>query len=156
MGQEKLGVPQGFHTLTPYLIVDDAPRAIEFYKRAFDAEEIFRWTDGEGRIRHAEIKIGDSPLMLVGEISNFPSMKSAKTLGGSPVHMFLYVEDAVALGEKLMAVGMTEVMPVEQHDDGDKRGGFQDPFGIIWWVATQTEDISRDELQKRYTSKVGQ
>ena len=120
-------IPEGFHTVTPYVTVAGAADAIEFYKRAFGATEIFRWADPDGRIRHAEVVIGDSP-----------------------VHMFLYVEDADATFDRAIAAGATELMPVEDSSDGDRRGGVTDPFGHVWYIGTHVEDISREELQKRY------
>jgi PhnB protein len=142
-------VPEGFHTVTPYLTIEGASDAIEFYKRAFAAKEIFRWADPDGRIRHAEVVIGDSPVMLTDEAPDF-GMAGPNSLGGSPVHMFLYVEDVDAVFDKAIAAGATELMPVENSDDGDRRGGVTDPFGHVWYVATHVEDISREQLQKRY------
>ncbi len=142
-------VPEGFHTVTPYVTVKGAASAIEFYERAFGAEEIFRWADPDGTIRHAEVVIGDSPIMLTDEAPDF-GMAGPEALGGSPVHMFLYVEDADALFERAIAAGATELMPLEDSSDGDRRGGVTDPFGHVWYIATHVEGISREELQKRY------
>lgn len=142
-------IPDGFHTVTPYVTVKNAPAAIEFYKEAFGAEEIFRWADPDGSIRHAEVLVGDSPVMLTDEAPEF-GMSDPGSLGGSPVHMFLYVEDADATFDQAIATGATELMPVEDSSDGDRRGGVTDPFGHVWYIATHIEDISREELQKRY------
>lgn len=142
-------IPEGFHTVTPYVTVKNAPAAIEFYKEAFGAEEIFRWADPDGSIRHAEVLVGDSPIMLTDEAPEF-GMSGPGSLGGSPVHMFLYVEDADATFDQAIATGATELMPVEDSSDGDRRGGVTDPFGHVWYIATHIEDISREELQKRY------
>jgi PhnB protein len=142
-------VPEGFHTVTPYMTIKNASDAIEFYKEAFGATEIFRWADPDGSIRHAEVVIGDSPVMLTDEAPDF-GMAGPQSLGGSPVHMFLYVENADAVFEKAIAAGATELMPVEDSEDGDRRGGVTDPFGHVWYIATHIEDISREELKKRY------
>lgn len=142
-------IPEGFHTVTPYVTVRGAADAIGFYERAFGATEIFRWTDPDGSIRHAEVVIGDSPVMLTDEAPEF-GMADPRSLGGSPVHMFLYVEDADAVFDRAIAAGATELMPVEDSSDGDRRGGVTDPFGHVWYIGTHVEDISREELQKRY------
>ena len=147
-------VPEGFHTVTPYVTVKGAADAIEFYKRAFGAREIFRWSDPDGRIRHAEVVIGDSPIMLTDEAPEF-GMSGPQTPGSSPVHIFLYVEDADAVFDRAVAAGATELMPVEDSGDGDRRGGVTDPFGHVWYVATHVEDISREDLQKRYDNVAG-
>jgi PhnB protein len=148
-------VPESFHTVTPYLTVKGAARAIEFYEKAFGAKEIFRWADPDGSIRHAEVVIGDSPVMITDEAPEF-GMRSPQSLGGSPVHVFLYVEDADAVFDRAIAAGATELMPVEDSSDGDRRGGVTDPFGHVWYIATHIEDISREELQKRYDETAGQ
>lgn len=146
------GIPQGFHTLSPYMIIRDAAKAIEFYKQALGATELFRWEGDDGAIRHAEIMVGNSPIMITGENPDWPEMKSPLTLGGSPVHLFLYVEDVDTFFERAVAAGAKVLMAVEDQRDGDRRGGFIDPFGYTWWVATQIEDITREELQQRYDS----
>lgn len=142
-------IPEGFHTVTPYVTVKGAAGAIGFYKEAFGAKEIFRWADPDGHIRHAEVVIGDSPVMLTDEAPEF-GMNGPQSLGGSPVHMFLYVENADAVFDRAISAGATELMPVEDSSDGDRRGGVTDPFGHVWYIGTHVEDISREELQKRY------
>lgn len=142
-------VPEGFHTVTPYVTIRNAADAIEFYKEAFGARETFRWADPDGSIRHAEILVGDSQIMLTEESPEF-GMSGPQSLGGSPVHMFLYVEDGDALFDRAIAAGATELMPMEDQRDGDRRGGVTDPFGHVWWIATQIEDVSREEIQRRY------
>ncbi|MBA3426151.1 MAG: VOC family protein [Rubrobacter sp.] len=142
-------VPEGFHTVTPYVMIREAAGAIEFYKEAFGARETFRWADPDGRIRHAEIVIGDSPLMLTEE-SPESGMSGPQSLGSSPVHIFIYVEDGDALFDQAIAAGASELMSMEDQRDGDRRGGLTDPFGHVWWIATQIEDISREEIQRRY------
>lgn len=149
MGEKANPVPEGFHTVTPYVTIRGAADAIEFYKQAFGAEEIFRWADPDGHIRHAEVVIGDSPVMFTDEAPEF-GMSGPQSPGGSPVHMFLYVEDADAVFDRAIAAGATELMPVEDSQDGDRRGGVTDPFGHVWYIGTHIEDISREDLQKRY------
>jgi PhnB protein len=149
MGNGVNPIPEGFHTVTPYMTIKDASRAIEFYKDAFGATEIFRWAEPDGRVRHAEVVIGDSPVMLTDEAPDF-GMAGPQSLGGSPVHMFLYVENVDATFERAIAAGAKELMPVEDSEDGDRRGGVTDPFGHVWYIGTHIEDISREELQKRY------
>lgn len=142
-------IPEGFHTVTPYLTVRDAASAIEFYTEAFGAKETFRWADPDGRIRHAEIVIGDSPIMLTEE-SPEHGMGGPQSLGGTPVNIFLYVEDVDALFDRAIAAGATEIRPVEDKPEGDRRGGLTDPFGHVWWIATHIEDVPREEIQKRH------
>ena len=155
MSGEVNPVPEEFHTVTPYMTINGASGAIEFYKEAFGATEIFRWADPDGRVRHAEVVIGDSPVMLTDEAPDF-GMAGPQSLGGSPVHMFLYVKDADAVFERAIAAGATELMPVEDSEDGDRRGGVTDPFGHVWYIGTHIEDISRKELQKRYDAMTNQ
>jgi PhnB protein len=155
MGNGVNPIPEGFHTVTPYMTIKDAASAIEFYKAAFGATEIFRWADPDGRIRHAEVVIGDSPIMLTDEAPEF-GMTGPQSLGGSPVHVFLYVEDADAVFERAIAAGATELMQVEDSEDGDRRGGVTDPFGHVWYIGTHVEGISREELQKRYDAMTNQ
>jgi len=149
-------IPEGFHTVTPYLIVEGAAGAIEFYKEAFGAAELLRMEDAEsGRIMHAEIQIGDSPVMLADEPTGFPGMRGPRALGGSPVHIFLYVEDADATMDRAISAGAKVLEPAQDYPaEGDRRGGFEDPFGFVWWVATRIEDISREEIQRRYDEQV--
>ena len=103
--------------------------------------------DRDGRVRHAEIKIGDSPVMLTEEI---PEIPGPRTLGGSPVYVFLYVRDVDATIDRAVAAGAKVLEPATDHpSEGDRRGGFEDPFGFVWWVGTQIEAISREEIQRR-------
>ena len=141
-------IPQGYHTATPYLIVNDGARAIEFYKKAFGATELFRMAGPDGKIGHAEIKIGDSPIMLADEV---PAMghRSPQSLGGSPVSILLYVEDVDAVFNQAVAAGAKVARPVADQFYGDRTGGVTDPFGHAWYIATHKEDVSSEELQKR-------
>ena len=110
----------------------------------------------DGKILHAEISIGDSTLMLVDEPPDFPRMRSPKSLGGSPVHLFLYTEDADATFERAVAAGAREVMAVEYHpEEGHRRGGVEAPFGFAWWIATQARNGPREEMQRRHDEGAG-
>jgi len=141
-------IPDGYHTATPYLIIDGAGDAIEFYKKAFGATELFRFPMPGGKIGHAEIKIGDSPIMLADE---FPEMghKSPKTLGGSPVSIMIYVEDVDTVFARAITAGGTEQRPVKDQFYGDRSGTLEDPFGHVWHVATHKEDVPAEEMARR-------
>jgi PhnB protein len=149
MASEVKPIPEDYHTATPYLIVKEPAKAIEFYKKALSATELMRLTDAEGKIRHAEIKIGDSPIMLAGEFPEFPEMRSPQTLGGSSVHLYLYVEDVDRLADQAIAAGARVLMPVQDQNE-DRRGGLVDPFGHVWWIASRIENLSREEIQRRF------
>ena len=141
-------IPEGYHTATPYLIIKDAAKAIEFYKRAFGAKEMMRMSQPDGRIGHAEIKIGDSPIMLADE---FPEMgaRSPQSLGGSPVSILLYVEDVDAFAKQAVTAGTKVIRPVKDQFYGDRSGSFEDPFGHQWHIATHVEDVAPEEMHKR-------
>ncbi len=138
-------------TATPYLIVIDANAAIDLYCNAFGATEYVRLADSNDKIMHAEIRIGNVPIMLADE---FPDMgyQSPKTLGGSAVSILLYVDDVDALFESAIASSATLTMPVQNQFDGDRRGTLTDPFGHRWLLATKQEDISIDELKQRFAA----
>jgi PhnB protein len=142
-------IPEGYHTVTPYLICKDAAKAIDFYKAAFGATELFRMADPtSGKVGHAEIKIGDSPIMLADE---YPEMKylGPESLGGTPVSMMLYVEDVDALAAQAVAAGATVIEPVSDKFYGDRMGSFADPFGHRWHIGTHKEDVTPEEMEKR-------
>ncbi len=141
-------IPDGYHTATPYLIVNDAALAIEFYKEAFGATELLRMAKPDGKIGHAEIRIGDSTIMLADE---FPEMgaRSPQSFGGSPVSIFLYVENVDAVFAQTVAAGAVVQRPVADQFYGDRMGGVKDPFGHAWYIATHTEDVSPEEMRKR-------
>ena len=141
-------IPDGYHTVTPYLIVKGAAQAIEFYKKAFGATEMLRMARPDGRIAHAEIKIGDSPVMLADE---FPEMeaRSPQSFGGTPVSIMLYVEDVDTIFSQAVAAGAKVQRPVADQFYGDRTGGVEDPFGHVWYIATHTEDVSPEEMRKR-------
>ena len=141
-------IPDGYHTATPYLIVNDAAQAIEFYKKAFGATELLRMAKPDGKIGHAEIRIGDSTIMLADE---FPEMgaRSPQSFGGSPVSIFLYVENVDAVFAQTVAAGAVVQRPVADQFYGDRMGGVKDPFGHAWYIATHVEDVSPEEMRKR-------
>jgi PhnB protein len=142
-------IPDGYHTATPYLYIKGAADAIEFYKKAFGAVELFRMDGPGGTIGHAEIKIGDSPIMLADE---FPDMGavSPTTLGGAGVSILLYVEDVDAMAAQAVAAGAKVLQPVENKFYGDRMGSLQDPFGHQWHLGTHIEDVSPEEMGRRH------
>ena len=148
-------IPDGYHTVTPYLIVKDAAGAIDFYKKAFGAEEIMRFPGPDGRVAHAEIKIGDSPIMLGDECPVMQS-RSPQTIGGTPVGLCLYVKDVDGLSKQAIAAGAKVLKPVQDQFYGDRSGTFQDPFGHQWTIATHKEDVSKEEMRKRMEALVKQ
>jgi len=141
-------IPDGYSTVTPYLVVDGAAEAIAFYKKAFNAVEIFRMEGPDHRIGHAEIKIGDSHIMLADA---FPEMeiRSPKTLGGAGVSIVLYVENVNLLYPLAIAAGGTELRPLQDQFYGDRSGTLKDPFGHVWTVSTHIADYSEEELRER-------
>ena len=140
-------IPEGYHSVTPYLYVQGASDAIEFYKKAFGAVEIMRM-DWNGKIGHAEIKIGDSPIMLADESLEMGA-RSARTIGGSPISLMVYVEDVDARVAQAVAAGAKLTRPIANQFYGDRTGGIDDPFGFHWYLATHIEDVPPDELAKR-------
>jgi PhnB protein len=144
-------IPEGYHSVTPYLIVDGAADAIEYYKKAFGATELFRMPMPGGKIGHAELKIGDSPIMLADE---HPDMgyKSPMSWGGSPVSLMLYVDDVDAVFKQAIAAGGKEQRAVQDQFYGDRSGTFADPFGHVWTVSTHKEDVSMEEMEQRMKS----
>jgi len=141
-------VPDGYHTATPYLIIRGAARAIEFYQRAFGAEELLRMNAPGGLIGHAEIRIGDSRIMLADE---YPEMGflGPQTLGGAPMCLLLYVEDVDASFARAIDAGASVKRPLQDQFYGDRTGTLTDPFGHVWSIATHIEDLSPEELQHR-------
>jgi PhnB protein len=141
-------IPEGYHTVTPYLILSGASDAIAFYKRALGVEEVMRMADPGGRIHHAEIKIGDSRIMMADEHPELQAL-SPKTVGGSPVSIHLYVADVDGAVERAVAAGAKLVRPVADQFYGDRVGGIEDPFGYRWFIATHKEDLTMDEIHRR-------
>lgn len=140
--------PERLHSVTPYLAIRDAARALEFYKQAFGATELFRLPMPDGRIGHAEMRLGDSVVMLADEFPEF-GVRSPETLGGSPVSLHFYVEDVDAFFRKALAIGAREREPVTDRFYGDRSGQLEDPFGHRWWISTHKEDVAPEELQRR-------
>jgi PhnB protein len=147
-------IPDGYHSVTPYLILDNATAALEFYKKALGAVELMRFPAPGGKIGHAEIKIGDSPVMLADESPEM-NARSARTIGGSPISLMVYVEDVDALVARAVAAGAKLVRPVANQFYGDRTGGIDDPFGFHWYIATHIEDVPPDELEKRAAKATG-
>ena len=140
-------IPKGFHTATPNLIVNDSVRAIDFYKRAFGAEELLRVDGPDGKIVHAELKIGDSIIMLSEEMPG--CARSPQSLGGTAVDIFLYVKDVDRVFDQAVAAGAKIAMPLNDMFWGDRYGQVTDPFGHSWSLATHKEDVQPEELRKR-------
>ena len=148
-------IPDGYHTATAYMIVKDAARALEFYKEAFGATELMRLSGPDGKVMHAEIKVGDSPIMLADE---FPDMgvRSPQSLGGSPVSILLYVEDVDTRFNQAIAAGATAQKAVQDQFYGDRSGTLVDPFGHVWSIATHKEDVSPAEMDRRMEASMKQ
>jgi PhnB protein len=148
-------VPQGYHTATPYLIIKNAARAIDFYKNAFGAQELLRFEQPGGKIGHAEIKIGDSPIMLADE---YPEMgyRSPETIGGTAVSILLYVDDVDKFFTRALGAGAKQMKPVNDMFWGDRCGTLADPFGHIWSIATHKEAVAPDEMRRRFQEMMKQ
>ena len=146
-------IPDGYHSVTPYLVMNGAAGAIDFYKKAFGAIELFRMPHGD-KIGHAEIKIGDSPIMLADEQ---PAMGyvGPQALGGTPVSLMIYVEDVDTIYKNAIDAGATEVKPLQDQFYGDRSGTLKDPFGHFWTVATHKEDVTPEEMNKRMAKAHG-
>jgi PhnB protein len=139
-------IPDGYHAITPYLVVSDGSKAIDYYKTVFAAEELFRMPMEDGKIGHAELKIKDSVVMLADENAEF---KGPEAVGGSPVSLMLYVEDVDKTFSKALSAGGTQLRPVVDQFYGDRSGTLRDPFGHIWTVSTHKEDVSPEEMERR-------
>ncbi|MEP6652204.1 MAG: VOC family protein [Myxococcales bacterium] len=144
-------IPDGYHSLTTYLSIKGAADAIAFYKKAFDAQEIYRLAMPDGRIGHAELQIGDSRLMLADEMPEMADAvaKSPRTLGGVASGLNIYVEDVDARFQRAVEAGATVKRPLTNQFYGDRSGTVEDPFGHIWTIATHVEDVSPEEINKR-------
>jgi PhnB protein len=147
-------IPDGYQAATPYLCVKDAAAAIEFYKKAFGAIELLRIVGPDGKVGHAEMKIGNAPIMLSDE---YPEMQvvSPQTLGGSSVTIMIFFEDVDALAKQAVAAGAKLVRQVEDQFYGDRSGLLEDPFGHRWSVATRKEDMTPEEMRKRAKALYG-
>lgn len=147
-------IPEGYHTLTPFLSLRDAAKAIEFYKAALGAEELFRMPMPGGKVAHAELQIGNSRLMVADEMPEWDN-KSVKTLGGSPMRLSVYTENVDALAERFVKAGGKVVRPLENQFYGDRSGQFEDPEGYRWTLAQHIEDVSPEEMQRRMDKMSG-
>ena len=141
-------IPDGYHSVTPYLIVKGAVGALEFYKKGLGATELFRIDAPGGKIGHAEIKIGDSPIMLADENSEIGAL-SPETIGGTPVFIMLYVEHIDDRFKQALDAGATEVQPIKDQFYGDRSGTLKDPYGHLWTITTHVEDVSPEEIDER-------
>jgi len=139
-------IPEGYHSITPALIVKNGDAAIEFYKKGFGAEERSRMKSPDGRVAHAELKLGDSVFMLSDE---YPEMKcqSPNSIGGSQVSMYVYVEDVDSIFDKAVTAGAKVLDPVKDQFWGDRHGRLEDPFGHLWSIATHKKDLSEEEMK---------
>jgi PhnB protein len=148
-------IPDAYRVATPYLIIKGAADAIAFYKKGFGATELVRLADPSGKVMHAELLINDSRFMLADE---FPDMgyRSPQSYGGSPVSFLLYVGDVDAQFARMIAAGAKETMAVADQFDGDRRGTVTDPFGHVWLLASRKEEISKEEMRRRFDAMMGQ
>ncbi len=147
-------VPKGFHTINPHLVFKDGQKAVDFYVRAFNAEVIHKIYTPEGKLLHAELRIGDSIIMLADEFTPEPGqeenrIRSPETLNGSTVNFYLYVKDVDEFFSKGVEAGATSIMPVADMFWGDRFGQLKDPFGYFWGVATHVEELTPAEMEER-------
>ncbi len=138
----------GYHTVTPAIVIKGAAEAIAFYKSAFNATELHRMAMPDGTVMHAEIKIGDSNIMLSDEFPDWGAL-SPKTVGGSPTTLYIYFDDVDAMTRQAIAAGAKELQPVTDQFWGDRSGKIEDPFGYAWGLATHIEDVSPEEIDRR-------
>lgn len=141
-------IPEGYHSITPYLIFADAAAAIDFYERALGATELYRMPMPNGKIGHAELQIGDSRLMLADEAPEW-NAKSVRTIGGCPITLHLYTENVDALADRFVKAGGKVVRPLENQFYGDRSGQFADPEGYVWNLSQHVEDVSPEEMERR-------
>lgn len=141
-------IPDGYPSVTPYLIVQGAVEAIDFYRRAFGAEETLRLELPDGKLAHAEVRIGDSPVMLADEVPDWGFLASP-SLGGTAVGLLIYVEDVDAAFRRAVDAGAEVMRAVEDQVHGDRSGMLTDPFGHMWTLATQVEEVHPEEMQRR-------
>jgi uncharacterized glyoxalase superfamily protein PhnB len=148
MAKKAQAIPKGYHTVTPSIVVDGAVKAIDFYKKALGAEEIMRFPGPDGKIMHAEIRIGDSVIMLVDQMPE-QGGRGPKLIGGTPVSFFVYGENVDAAWKRAVDAGAKPIMPLDDQFWGDRTGLLEDPYGHHWWLAQHIEDLTPDELSKR-------
>ncbi len=142
-------VPEGYHTLTPYLTVDNAAEAIRFYKKAFGAEEVMKLRAPDGKLGHVEMKIGDSPFMIADEYPEM-DMVGPRKRGGATSGLVVYVDDADLFFDRAVRAGATVIRGVEDQFYGDRSGQLEDPFGHRWTIGTHKEDVPAEEMQRRF------
>jgi len=140
-------IPEGYHSVQAYIIVEGAARAIEFYKKAFGATERLRMKMPDGRVSHAEIQIGDSVVMMADESASSDAFAPGH-FGGSPVALMIYTDDCDAMYKRALAAGATSVRGPADQPYGDRMSGVKDPFGYKWWIATHISDKTKEELEK--------
>jgi PhnB protein len=140
--------PEGYNTVTPYLVIKGAAKAIEYYKNVFGATVVVRMDGPDGKVGHAELQIGDSRIMLADE-NPVMGNRSAESIGGSPVSLYLYLPDCDKVVAKAAAEGAKILKPVQDQFYGDRSGFLQDPFGHLWGIATHVEDVSGEEMSRR-------
>jgi uncharacterized glyoxalase superfamily protein PhnB len=148
MTKKVQAIPKGHHSITPSLFIAGAAKAIDFYKKAFGAQEKMRFPAPDGSIMYAELQIGDSVIMLGDEMPEQGGGKGPKTLGGTPVSFFMYRENVDAEWKRAIDAGAKEVMPLIDQFWGDRAGCLEDPFGHQWWLAQHIKDMTEEELQK--------
>ena len=141
-------IPKGYNTITPYLVIKGAAKAIDYYKNVFGATVVVRMDGPNGMVGHAELQIGDSRIMLADENPQMGN-RSAESIGGSPVSLYVYLPDCDAVVAKAVAAGAKTLKPVENQFYGDRSGFIQDPFGHLWGIATHMEDVSPQEMKER-------
>jgi PhnB protein len=146
-------IPEGYHSITPYLIINGAAEAIEFYKRAFSAMELFRMDASGGKIAHAEIQIGDSRIMMTDDCGEESPFRNPHSSGSSSVGLHLYVSDVDTLFDQATGAGARIIKPLEDQFYGDRSAALQDPYGHIWFIATHKEDLSLDQIRQRAEEK---
>ena len=139
--------PKGYHTVTPSLFVVGAAKALEFYKKALGAEELMRFEGPDGKIMHAEFKVGDSIVMLADEMPEYGG-KGPKSIGGTPVSFFVYGENVDAAWKRAVDAGAKEIQPLADQFWGDRTGCLEDPFGHHWWLAQHLEDLTPEQIRK--------
>ena len=148
-------IPEGHRTVAPYLAIKNAVGALEFYKTAFGAVETFKLLVPDGRVGHAELRLGDSLIMLSDEFPEFGG-KAPESLGGSPVSIHLYVEDVDAFVQRAVAAGARELKPVTNQFYGDRSGTITDPYGHVWTIGSHVEDVSPEEINRRFSEQMQQ
>jgi len=140
--------PEGYQSVTPYLVVKNAAEALDFYAKAFGAKELMRLQDPGGKVMHAEFQVGDSRIMIADECPEMSAL-SPQTVGGSPVNFCIYVENCDEVFQQALAAGGKEKRPVQDQFYGDRSGTLEDPFGHTWTIATHKEDLTQEEIEQR-------